>query len=237
MTFFRSVGYLWGISLLLLSCTTDDTVLPRHSDGTDYYPLGTNQSATYEVEDIRYSLRDGADTNRYQLRERVADTYPGAGGEIIYSLERYTRNAPQDPWQLDSIWTARKDERRVVVVENNVPYLKLMFPFQDQLQWDGNALNSAPAQTYTLTTTDSTLRREIGPGLDSLLDNSRTVVQRQLETLVNDSVLLETYAAGVGLLYKKTRILQYCADEDCIGQKIIESGRSYRQTLVTYDQE
>ena len=199
--------------------------------------LAAWQSAVYAVEDIRYSLRDGADTSRYQLRERVAKAYSGAGGEIIYSLERYTRDLPEDAWQLDSVWTARKSDRRVVVTESNVPYVKLVFPFRESLRWDGNALNTAPSLTYTLMMTDSTIRREIGFDLDSLLKDSRTVVQRQLETLVNDSVLVETYAKDVGLIYKKSRILQYCADERCIGQKVIESGRAYRQTLVAYDRE
>ena len=228
-------------ALLILGCSTDDALPPVLSDaaplGSNYYPLAIGRYAVYEVEDIRYSLRDGADTTRYQLREQVADSLVGAGGEIIYILERYAKNQPEDRWQLDSVWTVRRNEQRVVVVENNVPFVKLVFPFQEDLQWDGNRLNSRPALTYALNLTDSTLRQEIGAAWDSLLDDSRTVVQRQLETLVNDSVLVETYAPAAGLIYKKTRILQYCADEDCIGQQQIESGRLYRQTLIDYGQE
>ena len=234
----KYVSLSWLICLVLMSgCTSDDIPTPGANEGdrpvgSDYYPLTVNQYAVYHVEDIRYSLRDGADTGQYQLLERVADSLPGAGGEIIYTLERYTRNLPDDAWALDSIWTARKSERRVVVVENNVPFVKLVFPLQAGTEWDGNALNSRPPQTYTLTLTDSTLQREIG--LDSLLVQSRTVVQRQLETLVNDSVLVETYGPGVGLIYKKSRVVEYCADEDCIGQKQIEAGRIYRQTLIEH---
>lgn len=223
--------------LFFFACASDDTLLPVQLSGTDYYPLEVGHFAVYSVEDVRYSLRDGADTSYYQLREYVADAYPGVGGEIIYSLERYTRKTSEDGWQLDSVWTARRDEQRVVVVENNVPYLKLVFPFQEDLRWDGNALNSRPPLTYTLTMTDSALRKEMSPVPDSLLAASRTVVQRQLETLVNDSVLLETYAPDVGLLYKKSRILRYCADESCFGQRKIVSGRAYRQTLLQHGQE
>lgn len=231
-------SFLLGGSVLLLGCVSDDLTSPTlPASGLNYFPLSVNRYAIYDVEDIRYTLRDGADTNRYQLRELVADSLLGEGGEIIYSLKRYTRNSSEGPWQLDSIWTARKNQERVVVVENNVPFLKLVFPFREKLQWDGNLLNSRWPQPYTLTTTDTTLRQEIGPDLDALLDNSWTVVQRQLETLVNDSVLVETYGEQAGLLYKKSLILQYCADEDCIGQQQIESGRSYRQTLVAYGKE
>ena len=230
-----------SILLLVLGCASDDSfspIVPTPSfTDVDYYPLTVGRYAEYEVETIDYSLRAGADTNRYQLRERVSDSLVGVGGEIIYSLERYTRNAAEAPWQLDSVWTARRNDQRVVVVENNVPFVKLVFPFEDGLQWDGNALNSRPTLTYRLAATDSTLQQEIGPKRDSLLSSSRTVVQRQLETLVNDSVLTETYGLGIGLIFKKSRILQYCADEDCIGQQQVESGRLYRQTLINYGKE
>ena len=238
MKFSLRYATFFFLSSFILGCVSDD--LPSPSSpvaGPDYFPLHVNRYAIYDVEDIRYTLRDGADTNRYQLRELIADSLFGEGGEIIYSLQRYTRNSPGDSWQLDSIWTARKSQERVVVVENNVPFLKLIFPFREGLQWDGNLLNNTWPQTYTLTTTDTTLRREIGADLNAWLSNSRTVVQRDLETLVNDSVLVETYGKDVGLLYKKSLILQYCADEDCIGQQQIESGRSYRQTLVAYGNE
>ncbi len=223
------------VALCALGCGDDDNVLPMSPSASDYFPLSVGQTSVYSVEEVLYNLRDGADTSRYQLREVVAEAYEGAGGEIIHTLERYTRASSQDAWVLDSLWTARKNEQEAIVVESNVPYVKLTFPFEDDLQWNGNALNNQPALTYTLSETDSTLRKEMGTALDSLLINSRTVVQRQLETLVNDSILTETYAPGVGLIHKKSRILQYCADEECIGQKVIEAGRSYRQTLIAYE--
>ena len=239
------VGCLSSLGLLF-ACASDESSsfnpVPDETLGSQYYPLAVGRYAIYDVEDIRYTVRDGIDTNRYQLRERVADSWSGAGGEIIYSLERYTRDSPENDWQLDSVWMARKSERAVVVVENNVAYTKLVFPFRDALEWNGNALNSRPELRYQLTTTDSTLRDEIGsawsdPMWNVQMEESRTVVQRQLETLVNDSVLTETYAPELGLLYKKTRILHYCADDDCIGQQQIVSGRSYRQTLLTYGED
>lgn len=242
-TILKSTTYYLGWLVaagLTAGCTSDETrPVASSADNLDarYYPLAVGRYAIYNVEDIRYTLREGVDTSRFQLRERVADAWTGAGGEIIHALERYTRSSEADEWQLDSIWTARKNERAVVVVENNVPYTKLMFPFQDALEWDGNSLNSKPALRYRLTTTDTALRQEIDPQWANQLEQSRTVVQRQLETLVNDSIMTETYAPGIGLLYKKTRIVYYCADDDCIGQQQIVSGRSYRQTLLTYGEE
>ena len=126
---------------------------------------------------------------------------------------------------------------QAVVVENNTPLVKLTFPLVANQQWDGNRLNSAPPQIYTLQNTSQELRSEMMSPVDSLLTDSWTVVQQQVENLVNEDVALETYARGVGLFYRKNVILEYCARTECIGDRIIEAGRDYRQTLIAYGKE
>ncbi|MGB3780695.1 MAG: hypothetical protein WA960_20185, partial [Tunicatimonas sp.] len=178
-TTYYLIGYLSSL-VFLFGCASDEnsSFNPAFDEtlGAQYYPLTVGRYSVYEVEDIRYTVRDGIDTSRYQLRERVADSWTGAGGEIIYSLERYTRDLPDNDWQLDSVWTARKNEQAVVVVENNVAYTKLVFPFRDALEWNGNALNSRPELRYQLTTTDSALSKEIGSVWNNQIEESRTVI-------------------------------------------------------------
>ena len=133
-----------------------------------------------------------------------------------------------------SVWTARLNAQRAVVVENNTPFIKLVFPFVNDLEWDGNALNAKPTDRYELQSTSETLLEEIESPLDTLLDQSITVVQSNLSSLVNDSIFSETYVDEIGLFYKKSVDLAYCAEEDCLGQFIIDFGRDYRQTLIAY---
>lgn len=192
------------------------------------------------MEDITYTLIDEPDTSRYLLRESVADSFPGQGGEIVYRLERFTRPDTQTVWSLDSVWTARKSPQRVVVVENNVPFIKLVFPFNIGLEWDGNALNSREPDQYELVPTPSDLQQEIVSPLDStLLDEILTIVQEQgRDTIITRVEVSETYAENLGLVYKKSLRLQYCNSEpECIGLGIIESGRFYRQIMIAHGQE
>ena len=214
-----------------------DTITPLERTDAQYFPLATQQYSIFQVEEIRYSLLNGPDTSRYQLKEVVADSFPGNGGEIIYTLRRYTRADTTAAWSLDSVWTARCDVSQAVVVENNTPLVKLTFPLVADQQWDGNRLNSALPQMYTLQSTSQELRSEVMSPVDSLLTDSWTVVQQQVENLVNEDVALETYARGVGLFYRKNVILEYCARTECIGDRIIEAGRDYRQTLIAYGKE
>lgn len=226
--------------LSLWSCESE-TLPPQPSRlGLDYFPLEVGRYAVYQVENIEYSLVAEPDTQQYQLREVVADSFPGQGGEVVYRLERFSRAGETEAWQLDSVWTARKSPQRVVVVENNIPLIKIVFPLTLGLRWDANALNSREEQQYELRNTDETLLDEIDSPLDSaLLENVLTVIQAESQdTIISRVQASETYVENLGLFYKKSLRLQYCASEpECVGLGILESGRIYRQTLIDYGHE
>ncbi len=227
------------VLLILFGGCESETIAPQENRvGYSYFPLSVGNYAIYAVEDIQYHFGQDPDTSLYQLKEVVSDSFPGNGGEIIYQLERF-KKWENGAWQLDSIWTARKNAQRVVVVENNVPLVKLVFPFQTGLEWDGNAMNSHPEQMYTLMSTSETLAEEMESPLDSLLAHSLTVMQEEsLDTVILYTQKLETYVEEVGLFYKKSVNLHYCASTpECLGLGILESGWRYRQILIDYGKE
>lgn len=227
-------------SLSLWSCESE-TIPPQTSRlGLNYFPLEVGRYAIYQVENIEYSISAEADTQRYQLREVVADSFPGQGGEVVYRLERFLRDSDTESWDLDSVWTARKSNQRVVVVENNIPLIKIVFPLVLGLRWDANALNSREETRYELRNTSQTLLDEIDSPLDSALqDDVLTVIQAESQdTIISRVQASETYVENLGLFYKKSLRLQYCASEpECVGLGILESGHIYRQTLIAYGHE
>jgi len=228
-------SFLWVTVVWLLYACEPETIAPSSTQlGFSYFPIEVGSFREYTVQDISYGLLNEPDTQRYFLREVVADSFPGQGREIVYRLERFSRFSSDQAWVLDSVWTARVNTQRAVVVENNIPLVKLVFPFTNALVWDGNALNSRSVDRYELQTTPETLSEEIESSLDTLLNQSITVVQSDVSSLVSDSIFLETYVDNVGLFYKKSVSMDYCAEEDCFGQFTIDFGRDYRQTLTAY---
>lgn len=230
--------YLIGLLLIFGGCDSETIAPQENRVGFSYFPLSVGNYAVYAVENIQYNFGQEPDTSLYQLKEVVADSFPGNGGETVYRLERFTR-MEEEAWQLDSVWTARKSSQRIVVVENNVPLVKLVFPFQSGLVWDGNALNSRPEQMYSLIATSETLAEEMASPMDSLLAHSLTVMQEEsLDTVILYTQKLETYVEDVGLFYKKSVNLHYCASTpECLGLGILESGRRYKQILIDYGKE
>ncbi|MEM9673096.1 MAG: hypothetical protein ACFB15_12540 [Cyclobacteriaceae bacterium] len=231
--------FLFGllIGFTLLACETEFIEPSSNRLGTNYFPLEVGNFREYLVQEIAYSLVNEPDTQQFYLREVVTDSFPGQGGEVVYRLERSSRFTSDQEWELDSIWTARTNPQRVVVVENNIPLVKLVFPITNGLAWDGNALNAKPADTYELQSTPEMLLEEIESPLDTLLNQSITVVQSEISSLVSDSIFSETFVDQVGLFYKKSIAIEYCAEADCLGELIPEFGRDYRQTLVAYGKE
>ena len=224
---------------MLSGCESEYLTPGSERSGTDFFPIEVGQYRTYTVEEITFSFLEVPDTTRFFLKEVVADSFLNQANVPTYRLERFTRADENMNWHLDSVWTATKDTRRVVVTENNVPFIKLIFPLRTDLQWDGNALNSRLEDIYELQPTSDELRHEIESPLDSLLNNSITVLQESSQdTTLAKIDVLETYAENTGLFYKKTIRLQYCnTDTACIGQGIIEAGRKFKQTLIEHGKE
>ena len=232
--FFLSLGLL-----VLFGCEGEYLTPDSTRSGTDFFPLEVGQYRTYAVEEITFSFLETPDTNRFFLKEVVADSFSNQTKTATYRLERFSRTEQNLPWHLDSVWTATKDTRRVVVAENNIPFIKLTFPLRLSLQWDGNALNTRPEEMYELQPVTDELLNEIESPLDSLLKNSITVVQEiSQDTTLAKVEVLETYAENAGLFFKKSIRLQFCStDTACLGQGIIEAGRKFRQTLIEHGKE
>lgn len=217
-----------------------ETITPQNTSlGLNYFPLAVGNYSLYNVEKVRYTFGKDPDSSCYQLKEVVADSFPGVGGEIVYRLERYRRESEEMVWEPDSVWTARKSIGRVVVVENNVPLIKLVFPLKADLKWDGNAINSRKEQVYMLEPTPEALIKEIEMPLNSLPGQSFTVIQEESsDTIINYIQKAEIYVEDIGLFYKKSVNLHYCATSpECVGLGILESGWRYRQTLIAYGKE
>lgn len=124
-------------TILCISCERE--IEQRDIDyGYDYYPLVDGSTWTYQYDSILYLRQFGRiDTTSGYLRERlVADGMEDGK----YRLERDWRRDSTQAWRINSIWTVRLQDNKLVRVEENLPFTKLVFPVKDGLRWDGLAL-------------------------------------------------------------------------------------------------
>ncbi|MCZ6899744.1 MAG: hypothetical protein O7F74_05870 [Bacteroidetes bacterium] len=201
--------------------------------GFDFVPLQVGDFRVYQVEEITKTVLLGFDTARFQLKESLVDSFPGQGGDIIYLLHRSKRLSANDAWELDSVWTARRNQTQAVTVESNVPFIKMVFPIDENKIWDGNKLNSADNDAYEM----RNLFASFDTGL-TIFEETLTVIQNEkLDSIDILDFRKEIYGLNIGLIYKNSSFLEFCDDFDCLGQKEIEQGRILKQTIIDYGKE
>jgi hypothetical protein len=221
------------MALFFFSCDIEKNVPGTSGWGQEYFPLEGNSYRIYDVNKIDYSILGNIDSARYYLKEVVSDSFLNLNNEYSYVLGRYKKSGLESEWALDSVWTATRYQGKVVVTENNVPYIKLVFPVLENKKWDGNMMNGFDEEKYTMGNIGRafTSGKVNHPATLSILqkDNPDTLLVREKKW--------EVYGKNIGLIYKEIINVRYCSELSCIGEGIIVSGNKYRQELVEYGKD
>lgn len=250
--FFKKIIFFFTITAFLglfVGCATEkvddknDAII-----GLDYYPLEIGSYVIYDVKEsiFRYNF-DSTSTdeikNEYQLKEKVADSFVGASNETILRLERYKRPNENTEWQIDSVWSIRKNNYNVIRKENNIDFVVLTFPVRTGNSWDGNMYNTnggtagRQQDIYTITQR----------GIDVTINKKRlkdcaVVLQNDDSTCLNVDFRQEIFARNIGLVYKVSRIYNFSYNENrpdllCVAPFKIEIGRIYYQSYLSHGKE
>jgi hypothetical protein len=216
--------FLFSLILIFISC--DGELLPADVDelGFEYYPLNVGEQRIYQLKAIDYKI-SGNDTLDVLLRETTFDSTVNSDQSITYSVLREIKPSDTSEWLTDSLWTIRKTDDQLVRQENNIPFVKLVFPVNEGISWNINAFNNKGEQEvfYTFDGTES----------DSLV---KVIIEDIPANIVNQNQQDEIYARGVGLVSKNTIIYNFCT-VDCDSSGQINSGRFLSQRLIEYVKE
>ena len=231
------IAYI-ALIVLISSCSNqDESIKPKDSD---YFPLKVGVYQIYDVEETRI---DQVNTTKliYQLRTMVSDSFPNLEGGYTYMITREKRTNSVFPWQPVDVWTARLDARQLVIQEENISYVKLVFPLSNGLIWNGNALNTLGGDekcgSNTFCDNYQLENRNSNFVVNSGLAFAETVTVNQnnnSDVIVSQDVRKEVYARSVGLIYKDSRIVEYCTTPDCLGKQQIDKGFIVKQVIREY---
>jgi hypothetical protein len=199
MKAFLKPGVLFSVILIVaVSCKKEK------SQGVNfeynYFPNTVGKYVIYDVDSIYCSSFDyKIDTIRYQLKEIIQSIFLDNSGRPTQRIARYIKPYNDSAaWTLRNVWTANLATTDAERVENNVRYVKLIFPVVLNSSWNGNAFNTLGSANYNYTTVDQP--KAIGT---SYFDSVLTVSQINSATLISDSLYVEQYAKNVGLVYKE----------------------------------
>jgi hypothetical protein len=224
------------IAVLTLSC---DPVEELPVDvGTAYFPLRVGSWAIYEVDSTRI-VQNVPSEFKFELRTTVVDSFLNSAGSTAYVIRREKRTGTSAPWSAAGTWTSWADTRQAVVAEGNTRYVKLQFPVEVGLRWNGNAFNTEGGDEQC--NGQKCDRYDVFEVSDTFTNQFVTAGQAvtirhhdDKDILVKKDIRSEVYVRNVGLAQRVAEVLEYCTEQDCYGKQFVTSGLIYRMELKEF---
>ena len=189
-----------------------------------YFPIELNQEKEFLITNINHSSF-GKDTVTYYLKEVISEKFLNLEGDSAYRIERFWKTDSMDNYEIKDIWVANKSLNFAQLVEENIRFTKLIFPFDVNVVWDGNAFNNQQSQEYRIESINIPFTVN---GLS--FDSSITVIQNYKSNLLEYENSKEIYVIGVGLVYKENiEVLINSVDSNDFSQ-----GYEFYQELIEF---
>lgn len=211
---------------LLVSCSTEkaEEYVPS-PEGYGLFPVDTGLTRFYKVDSIFWDDFTGInDTFSYVIKEKIAGTFNDLQGRPTLRIERF-REKTGGGWIIDRVWSANRTRTTAERTEENMRYLKMVFPTREGINWNGNTYNTLPAVTYRIT--------KIGSDTAAGLSFPKTATVLHGDSVGNritQQYGLEKYAEGPGLIYRKNVSLTFN-----FPLTTVRSGFIYTEKLIDFE--
>ncbi|MFI5221376.1 MAG: hypothetical protein ACHQK8_03545 [Bacteroidia bacterium] len=228
------------ISTLVISCKKNDSTNSNVDLTTDYFPVDVGHFWIYDVDSIILDNNSGStvidSSHHFQYKEIITANIMDDMGKPAQRLERYFRQNDSDTtWRNVNTWVIQRDNLRAQKIEENVRFVKLIFPLSLNLQWDGNmfnninSLNNRTPQMYSVNFFDRPF---------SVNGNSYGKTLKVIEYVdtnaIEEIVQYEIYSRGIGMIYSLSdSINTQPVPNDSTG-KTVSRGYRYRFKLKTF---
>ena len=186
------------------SCKKDTIQLPEPSY-REYFNDAVGSFIIYECDSIIYDdFNQSIDTNSFLIKEYFQSNFVDNSGRNAIRVERWKKPIDSLNWFLKDVWSLVKTDVQVEKVEEDLRFVKLVFPVRESLQWNTNALNSLDARTVTYSKVHQAF------STDSMqFDSTITVENIDPTNLVSEYRNTEVFAKNAGMIYKKFVDVKY----------------------------
>lgn len=230
----------------LMSCEEESIPADSLKKQQEYYPLAEGKYIDYAYDSLVFDDA-GVTKYRYQgyIREKI-DSLLKNDGEKQYRLIKYWRRDTTDSWLPTDVETVTVSDQQLIRTEENLPFIRLIFPPNLNARWNGNALfdenitvkiSGEPLQMfqgweYRIVQKDIT--GKIGNfALDSLLEVQEVSDNASIFSL---RYAKQTYARGIGPVKREMKI--YDSQRPMPGkpwEEYAEKGFSLVQTMIAHN--
>ncbi len=240
-----------SVLLLLFACKSKTVLEDFQLDyGYDYFPLEIGKYWEYSVDSILFDTTGMGvvieETSSF-LREEVVDTFRDNKNRLVYTIERFYRPDEMTVWTVQSVSYALLDGTQLEVVDNNLRYIRMVFPLEDGEIWDGNQFID-PTTMITIKGELLEIFKGWNYEIESLgevdvidnvtYDEVLSITQAASENVIELRESSEKYARGIGLIHREMRILDTQCISGCEGlawESKAQKGFTLVQSLIAHN--
>ena len=235
-----------GIFLIMYSC--GDNVTEELDDsiyGYEYLPLDVGFTWEYQVDSIL--IIQGGNSNIISssfVQEKVVELISEESSSKTYRLERSIRSDQDSNWKLRDVWQISKDDTKVIKTEENLRFIKLVFPAVKGVKWDGNTFFDA-SKLFDVASNEVAIYQDWNYKVeeveiektynDILYSDVLRLSHVDEESLISRRFSEEYYAKDVGLVYREMEIYDsQNGDTSLSWLERAEKGFKLNQTLLSF---
>lgn len=248
---FKNLGFnvlVLSLAALVLfsSCGDENKTLDSAFFGYEYYPVEEGKYWVYKMNETLIKQEGNAnETSVYFMREDVTEKFVNTIGDTIFKIQRSISDTQNGLYVATDLWTAEVTEAGAYRVEENLEFVKMIFPFKVGTSWEGNLFDNLTS--VKIAETSVWLYKDWGnyevgaKGIPLEVEGQNypdvtRIDQANFETSIERRFAVEYYAKNVGLIQKRMEI--YDTQCVCPGQTWIEkaeAGFNLTQTLVDHN--
>ncbi len=243
-----------GIMFALLFYSCKKEVTNADIDiGRNYFPIKVGAYIVYNVDSTYYDdfyVPTKAINTKFLLKEKIQSVFNDNLNRPTARLERYIKYYDSTlvydsiPWTLKDVWVENNTATTAEKVEENVRFVRLVFPVKVNKSWNINSQNFLTKMDFDYKSVD--LKDNVGgvafdSVLQTLYDDGGTI-------LTSRNYFTEKYARNVGLIYKQEINIQSQPDPNASSTQLqlfyatpilqrITSGYQYTWTIQSFGVE
>lgn len=231
----RILFFLTGILFFTIACEKVSTEQQTLEIDGAYFPLTQGLWREYEVSFIEVDAPSQFyDTSHYYLREVYNGFFIGINGDTLTTIQRFVRDSLHHKWSTESVWYAQLTDKRAIQVEENIRFLKLVFPLELDKEWYGDAYNRLDTiNEFNYRVASINTPETIN---NMAFDSVLTIMQKDKSTLIDKIQYYEKYARNIGVVERVQKVIY---SEDLVDPSIpierrVTRGTLYEQKITGY---
>ena len=203
----KSPIFLLTIFLFVISCNKKDLSTLDSSD-KNYYPVKNGYWIKYAVDSIRISFNNpkiDSFVSKYQILETIDSFDIDLAGNQRWKLTILRRADSSKPWDFVKLWTLFIRDNKVHKIENNIDFIKMVFPIGKTYTWYDKAYYDTELEKRN----SSKILYEYNDihmpyqGMYNSFDSTIRVVYYNYEDVINKDHFEEIYAKNIGMVYSE----------------------------------